>query len=149
MKKGLLVLFIFFLLFTVTGCKTEFDNNNTKLINVSFNKPIGYKDSRYPIGNLENGKEYEMRVYEFNDFSIEISWREADTFKKYTKDNGIDYKKKTINDKNYKYGETESDIYYISTYMDDLYVFKFSGNKSEENVAKFDDLLKSVKYREK
>ena len=39
-KKGLFLLFIFFLLVLVTGCKTEFDNNNTKLVNLSFNKQV-------------------------------------------------------------------------------------------------------------
>ena len=96
MKKGLFLVFIFLLLFVVTGCRTEFDNNNTKLTDMSFNKPFGYKDSRYPIGNLEDGREYEMRVYEFNDYSIEITWRDKDTFKKYTKDSEVKYKSKTF-----------------------------------------------------
>ena len=32
--------------------------------------------------------------------------------------------------------------------MKGLYIFKFSGTKSEENVKVFDELLDSVKYRE-
>ena len=148
MKKGLFLVFIFLLLFVVTGCRTEFDNNNTKLTDMSFNKPIGYKDSRYPIGNLEDGREYEMRVYEFNDYSIEITWRAKDTFKKYTKDSDIKYKKKTINEKEYKYTEDDNSITYISEHMKGLYIFKFSGNKSEENVKTFTELLDTVKYRE-
>ena len=146
-RRGLFLLFVLLILF-VTGCRTDFDNNNTKLINMSFNKPIGYKDSRYPIGNLEDGREYEMRIYDFNDYSIKITGRDKDTFKKYTKDSDIKYTKKTINDKKYKYGENDNTIYYITEHMDGLYVFEFSGNKSEENVAVFTDLIKSAKYRE-
>ena len=115
---------------------------------MSFNKPLGYKDSRYPIGNLEDGREYEVRVYEFNDYSIEITWRDKDTFKKYTKDSDVKYKNKTINEKKYKYAEDDNSITYISEHMKGLYIFKFSGTKSEENVKVFDELLDSVKYRE-
>lgn len=146
-KKGLFLILILFLSIFLTGCRTDFDNNNTKLINVSFNKPIGYKDSRYPIGNLEDGREYEIRVYEFSDYSIEILWRDKDTFKKYTKDSDVKYSKKTINDKDYKYAESDNSIVYITEHMDGLYVFKFNGNKSEENLDNFNDVMKSVKYR--
>ena len=146
-KKGLFLLFIFFLLFVVTGCKTDFDNNNTKLVNMSFNKPIGYSDSRYPIGNIDK-YEYEMRVYEFGNFSICITWREKDTFKKFTKDSDIKYENKTINDKKYKFSENDNNINYITEHMGDLYIFEFKGEKTEENVNEFKDLLNSAKYRE-
>ena len=147
MKKILLFLGVFSILFMVTGCKTDFDNNDTKLINMSFNKPNGYVDSRYPIGN-EGNIEYEMRVYVFNDYTINIYWRGKDTFKKYSRNSELKFTNKTINDKKYKYSETDNSIYYITDYMDDLYIFEFLGNKSEENQKVFMDLIESSKYRE-
>ena len=146
MKKRSLI-FLFLLLFILTGCRTEFDNNNTKLSDMSFNKPIGYRDSRYPIGVLEDGREYEMRVYEFQNFSISITWRDKDTFKKYSKDSDLKYKNKKINNKEYKYVETDNKIYYISEHMKGLYIFEFSGDKSSDNVDKYMNLLNNVKYR--
>lgn len=147
MKKILLFLGVFSILFMVTGCRTDFDNNDTKLINMSFNKPNGYVDSRYPIGN-EGNIEYEMRVYVFNDYTINIYWRGKDTFKKYSKNSELKFTNKTINDKKYKYSETDNSIYYITDHMDDLYIFEFLGNKSEENQKVFMDLIESSKYRE-
>ena len=147
-KKGLFLLFIFFLLVLVTGCKTEFDNNNTKLVNLSFNKPVGYRDSRYPIGDIDEKREYEMRVYEFGNYSISITWRENDTFKKFHKGSDVKYENKTLNDKKYKYNEGDNYINYISEHMGDLYIFEFKGEKTEENVNEFKDLLNSAKYRE-
>ena len=114
---------------------------------MSFNKPIGYRDSRYPIGVLDDDREYEMRVYEFQNFSISITWRENDTFKKYSKTMDLKYKNKEINDKKYKYAETDNKIYYISEHMNGLYIFEFSGDKSSDNVDKYMSLLNTVKYR--
>ena len=147
-KKGLYLLFILFLLFTMSGCKTDFDNNDTKLINMSFKKPTGYKDSRYPLGNLTDGREYEMRVYDFNGYSIKITYREKETFKKYTKESDIKYENKKVNKKKYKYNESDNSIIYITEHMKDLYIFEFTGDKSDVNKQIFEDLIKSAKYRE-
>lgn len=148
-KRVLLGIVAVFTLLCVTGCKSAYEKNDTKLNNISFNAPKEFIEMKKSDGKMSvnSKKKWLSYRYTYDDYSIKALWREADTYKAFGKDSGLKFVDKKINGVNTHFSEEDNYMYTLIEYKDDLYIFEYYGKKTDEGKKVYNDILNSVKYK--
>ena len=151
MKKKLLLSFVMLgLLFLMSGCKSSFESNDTKIKNVSYNAPTGFVEMKKSEGNNSdsNGKKWISYRYTYKNYSIRVLWRQGDKFKEYTENSKLKYDDVKLGSQTAHYSDSNDQFTYtIFDYKDDLYIFEFYGKKTDTGRKQYKDIIDSIRFK--
>ena len=150
MKKKLLIIITIFISIIMIGCSNGYESNNTKLNNLSYNKPKG-KDEPEVVEKVDaKQKLYIIHKYEYEGYNIRLYYRQGESYdEEYFKNTELKYKDDTVDGIKCK-SALDDDYYnyYYIPYKDDMYVIEFTGqNKTDEAKEEFKKLVDSIKFK--
>ena len=150
MKKKILIIFTIFISILLLGCTNQYESNDTKLNNLSYNKP---KDIENPeiIQKVDaKGHLYIIHKYEYDTYNIRLYYRQSENYdEEYFKTTELKYKDDTVAGVKCKSSLDDNYYnYYYIPYKGDMYIIEFTGsNKTKEAKEEFTKLVESVRFK--